>query len=83
MIEIECKRCHARHYPRTLRRSLLCCSRRNGVTRLVAALEDPKTGHRWFTVTNAAVVRDVQVKVSAPARPRTVQTGSGAGGRDT
>lgn len=59
MLEIECKRCHAKHFPRRLGKSLICsCTYRPGMhTALIVEVHDAEAGERWFTVTNQATVR--------------------------
>ena len=59
MIEIECKRCHAKHHPRMLGRRLECsCTMRCGEpTILVAEFSDSSTNRHWFTVSSRAIVR--------------------------
>lgn len=59
-LEIECKRCGRKHYPRTLARSLVCCSTPSGVTRLITEFHDPETGRRWSTVMSKTIVRFIQ-----------------------
>lgn len=60
MIEIECLRCHKKHYPKSLEKTLLCCSNKAGVTRLIVEIVDYiETSSRWFAVTKVAAVRSI------------------------
>ncbi len=56
-IEVACGWCGKRHTVKTLASTLLCCSVRAGVRRLIVEAENPKTGARWFEITNGTMVR--------------------------
>ena len=57
ILQIECKRCGRKHYPKTLMRRLLCCSTTRGPRRLVSVFRDPMSGATWYVPSNAAIVR--------------------------
>lgn len=58
MIQIECRKCGAKHLRKNLRKTLVCCSTSRGARYLIVHVRDPATGEDWFTATNAAVIRD-------------------------
>lgn len=60
MLEVQCKKCEQKHYPKTLGAPLYCCSTKTGVVRLVTEFFDPEKKRRWWTVSNAAIVRWVK-----------------------